>query len=104
MSDDRSVVTVVGASAGGVEALRSLVGALPDDFGAAMLIVLHMPAAAPSMLHDILGRTTSLPVDRALQGSHLKPGRIYVCPPDHHVTLRGATIWLDRGPRINGHR
>jgi two-component system chemotaxis response regulator CheB len=97
-------LVVVGASAGGVEALRDFVGGLPEDFRAAVLIVLHLPAGGDSALPAILERSTTLPVAGAQHGEPLRRGQIYTAPPDHHLTVEGEKIRLSRGPTENGHR
>jgi two-component system chemotaxis response regulator CheB len=95
---------VVGASAGGVEALRGLVGGLSPSFPACILVVLHVPATAPSALPAILDRAGPLPVRHASEGDHLEPGRILVAPPDHHVLVYDGALTLSHGPQENGHR
>jgi len=97
-------LVVVGASAGGVEALRELVRGLPSDLAATVMVVLHVPPGARSSLPAILQRATTLSVMHARDGMSLEPGTILVAPPDHHLTLLGRTAHLERGPRINGHR
>ncbi len=69
-------IITVGASAGGVEALGSLVGKLPAD----------------------------LPAEHAEDGQAIEPGRIYVAPPDRHLLIVGGVVRLSRGPRENGVR
>jgi two-component system, chemotaxis family, protein-glutamate methylesterase/glutaminase len=96
--------TVVGASAGGVEALRNLVAALPADFPGAVLVVLHVAPTTPSVLPQILTRAGEIPAAHAVDGETIEPGRIYVAPPDRHLLVGDGRILLDRGPRIHGYR
>jgi two-component system, chemotaxis family, protein-glutamate methylesterase/glutaminase len=97
-------VIVVGASAGGVEALRALVAGLPADLPAAVLAVLHVPRSAPSALAAILTRSGPLPARTALDGEPLRRGRIYVAAVDHHLLVQEGRIRITRGPAENGHR
>ena len=97
-------IVVVGASAGGVEALGELAAALPLGLPAAVLVVLHMPAYGHSVLPEILSRRGPLPAKHAADGEPLLTGRIYVAPPDHHLLVQGGKISLTRGPAENNHR
>ncbi|MCH9827763.1 MAG: chemotaxis protein CheB [Gammaproteobacteria bacterium] len=84
MNTDR--VIVVGASIGGVLAFRQLLSPLPTDFAAPILIVQHIDGHQ-SVLPDLLGRMTRLPIAFAQHGQRIQAGRIYVAPPDRHLTL-----------------
>jgi CheB methylesterase len=95
---------VVGASAGGVEALADLAASLPPDLPAAVFVVLHLPPTGTSALPDILSRHGPLPASHVKDGEPIENRRIYVAPPDHHVLLRSGHVHLARGPRKNGHR
>jgi two-component system chemotaxis response regulator CheB len=97
-------IIVVGASAGGVEALSALVGSLPPDLPAAILIVLHVPPWSRSELPRILSRSGPLPASSAQHDAPIEPGHIYVAPPDHHLLLEDGRTVLWRGPRENRHR
>jgi two-component system chemotaxis response regulator CheB len=97
-------IVVVGASAGGVEALTDLAASLPGDLPAAVFVVLHLPATGTSALPEILRRHGPLPAAHVKDGEPIQPGRVYVAPPDHHVLLRTGHVHLARGPRENGHR
>jgi two-component system chemotaxis response regulator CheB len=100
---DRDIV-VVGASAGGVEALTRLVGSLPAGLPASLFVVLHVPATGTSALPDILTRHGPLPASHAKDGEPIEQRRVYVAPPDYHLLLRAGQVHLARGPRENGHR
>ena len=97
----RRDIVVIGASAGGVEALRALVRELPADLPAAIFVVMHMPPYAASQLPEILRRSGPLPADQARDGDLITPGRIWVAPPDRHLLVRRGRIELSRGPREN---
>lgn len=97
-------VVVVGASAGGVEALRELISGLPADFGAAVLVVLHVPSSTRSALPSILGRAGRLPAKQAEDGDPVLPGHVLVAAPDQHLILHDGMVTLSHGPTENGHR
>ena len=95
---------MVGASAGGVEALRKLAETLPRELPAAVFVVLHIPPTDTSVLPDILDRAGRLPAKHASDREPVVAGRIYVAPPDFHMLLEAETVRVVRGPRENGHR
>jgi two-component system chemotaxis response regulator CheB len=97
-------VVVMGASAGGVEALRTVVAGLPPDMPAPVVIVLHISPAAPSALPRILDRAGPLPAVPAEQGARLRDGVVYVAPADHHVLIVDGHLRLSTGPAENNHR
>ena len=102
--DEPSLVVGIGASAGGVDPLRTVVSRLPGDFDAAVCIVLHLPAGGKSLLAPILARHTTLETAVAVDGEPVLAGRIYVAPADLHLTVQGGRIALSRGPKENGAR
>jgi two-component system chemotaxis response regulator CheB len=93
-------IVVVGASYGGVEAMEKLFVDLPSQTQAAILCVLHV-GPYPSQLPSILNRYSFLHAHFAKQGELIRPGEIYVAPPDHHLLVRRSHIALSRGPRVN---
>jgi two-component system, chemotaxis family, protein-glutamate methylesterase/glutaminase len=104
-------IIVIGASAGGVEALAQLVENLPPDLPAAIFVVLHIPAQGTSVLPIILNRrikkqhkNASLCASHPQDGEKIEQGRIYVAPPDHHLLVKNGYIRLARGPKENSHR
>jgi len=95
-------IVVIGASRGGVEALRGIVAALPPSLQSALLIVLHISPTHASLLPDVLSRAGPLPAEHGRDGTRIERGRIYVAPPDHHMTVGPiGFIRLDQGPKEN---
>ena len=95
-------MVAVAASAGGIQALSTLVGALPADFPVPVLIVQHLDPRHETTLAAILGRRTSLRVKLAEEGEHAERGTVHVAPPDRHL-LVGAdgVLSLSDHPRVN---
>ncbi|OBH00418.1 MULTISPECIES: chemotaxis protein CheB [unclassified Mycobacterium] len=104
VSDGLRGVVAIGASAGGVDALSRLAAGLSVDVPYAYLVVLHVPAGAPSVLARIINRSGPLPAVAAEDGDSLEPGRIYVSRPDRHLLVADHHIVLSEGPTENGHR
>jgi len=98
-------MVVIGASAGGVIALTTIVRQLPADFPAPVCIVLHIPPDSPSLLAYILDRAGPLPAKEANDGEFYRDGTIYIAPPDKHLLVaRDGRLRVVRGPRENRHR
>jgi two-component system, chemotaxis family, protein-glutamate methylesterase/glutaminase len=97
-------VVAIGGSAGGVEAVSALVAGLPVDPPYAVLIALHLPTAARSMLAHVVNRAGPLPAAAARSGEHIEPGRIYVAVPDRHLLVDGQRLLLSADPPEHGHR
>jgi len=95
---------VIGASAGGVEALQDLARDLPKDLAAAVLVVLHVMPGKPSFLHHILSRAGSLPATQAREGEPLERAHIYVARPGYHLQVRDNSIHLGSELPESGHR
>jgi two-component system, chemotaxis family, protein-glutamate methylesterase/glutaminase len=85
---------VMGASAGGVEALMSLLPVLSASFDLPIFIVLHLPRGRPSILADIFARKCRLPVCEAQDKELVRPGTVYFAPPDYHLLI-------DEGPQLS---
>jgi two-component system chemotaxis response regulator CheB len=97
---DSHRIIVIGASEGGVSALRALMGALSEDLSVPVLVVLHI-GAHESDLPAILNRSGPLPAVQPKDGDAIHPGRVYVAPPDHHMIVNDGAIRLTKGPREN---
>lgn len=97
-------VIAVGASAGGVEALKDFAAGLPRDLPHAVLVALHMPASSASVLARIIDRSGPLPAVTARDGDALTAGVIHVAVPDRHLLVDDHQVALSQGPTENGHR
>ncbi len=97
-------IIVIGASAGGVEALKQLVKLLPADFPAPILVVLHIPAQGVSVLPAILTRAGKLQAIHPCDRQPIEKSHIYIAPPDKHLLVKRGHLSLSLGPRENGHR
>jgi two-component system chemotaxis response regulator CheB len=98
MAEQPSIV-VVGASAGGVSTLRTLVAAWSGEINAAVFIVQHTAPDGPALLPEILKSTTALPVRHAVDQEPIARGQIYVAPPDHHLVIARDQVLVTRGPK-----
>jgi two-component system chemotaxis response regulator CheB len=88
----------IGASAGGVDALLALLPNLPAGFAAAVIVVLHVPAARSSALPQLLARVCQLPVKEAEDKETLLAGHIYIAPGGYHLLVepdRSLSFSLD---------
>lgn len=93
---------VIGASAGGLDGLLTIVNHLPPSLPAGVIVAVHSHSS--SQLSVILARESALPVKAAEDGDAIAPGRILVAPPDYHVLVSRGRVALGRGPRENGFR
>jgi two-component system chemotaxis response regulator CheB len=80
-------IVALAASAGGLKALTDVLAALPAEFPAAIVVVQHLDPRHRSLMAEILGKRTSMPVKEACEGDMLEPGRIYVAPPNRHLLV-----------------
>ena len=94
-----SQLVVIGASAGGIEALSRVVASLPADFSVPIVIAQHLDPRRPSHLREILARQTALPVRTVTERASLKPGVVYVVPSNRHVELTDHQVTLRQPTR-----
>ena len=101
----RHDVVVIGASAGGVEALRTVMKSLPPDLAASVFVVLHLPPGGGTFLVNLLNRACPLPVANPVDAEEMRHGRVYVAPEDHHMLVeKDDRIRIVLGPKLNRHR
>jgi two-component system chemotaxis response regulator CheB len=97
-------IVTIGVSADGLEPLKTIVGNLPADFPAAVFIVRHTGAGGRRLLADILSRSGPLRAVYPEDRDPIHPGRIYVAPPDHHLSIEDGCVRVTHGPKENRHR
>ncbi len=95
-------IVAIAASAGGVTALTVVLGRLPGDFGAVVVIVQHVDPRHRSLMPQVIGRRTALPVFHAEDGMHLERDHVYLAPPDEHLLInRDGTVSLAHTELVN---
>ena len=97
-------IVVIGASAGGIAALKRVLKELPVDFRAGIFVVIHINPDIPSYLPEILSKAGPLPCVHPRDGDPIEDGKVYVAPPDHHLLLERGRIMVNRGPKENMRR
>jgi len=98
-------IIVIGASAGGVEALIKITSLFPHPVKATVLAVLHTGGNGPGVLPDVLSRhSKTLSVEAAQDGLEIRPGHLYIAVPDYHLLLERGYMRLVRGPVEKRHR
>jgi two-component system chemotaxis response regulator CheB len=99
MPFDKKMI-VIGASSGGVSALKRLLPALPQDLPAAVFIVLHI-GPNESILPKVLSKHSALPVMHARDGAPVQAGNVFIAPPDHHLLLEDGHMRLTKSAKEN---
>ncbi|MGQ9371766.1 chemotaxis protein CheB [Azospirillum sp. ST 5-10] len=94
-------ILVVGASAGGVAALRTLFATMPAGTAATVFVVQHVAPEAMSVLPAILSRSGWLPAFHPRDGEPIRPNHVHVAPPDHHLLVKRDRVLVRRGPKEN---
>src|SRR4051812_11948376 len=97
-------LVVIGTSAGGLDALRSLVAALPPEFPVAICVVIHTAPQSPGVIHEILSRSGQLPAVSPRNFQRIAAGHIYVAPPDFHLIIEPGRLRITKGPKENRFR
>lgn len=94
-------VIVIGASSGGVSALRQLCGALPADLPAVVGVVLHRGSWYGGDVTQIYGKAGRIRVQEARTGDRLERGVLYFAPSDHHMVFQVTHVQLSREPKVH---
>ena len=85
-------IVAIGASAGGLQAAKTFIGALPIDTGMAFILVQHLDPTHVSMMVDLLAQHSPIPVSEASNGVIVEPNHIYVIPPGHYLAFEGGAL------------
>jgi hypothetical protein len=104
---DMLPVVGLGGSAGSIQALRQFFEVMPEESGMAFVVVLHLAPENASIMDDILGRTTQMPVVQAVDGQKLEANHVYVIPPGKLLSAQNGSLCLtpieaERGKRTGG--
>ncbi|OLC64450.1 MAG: chemotaxis protein CheB [Actinobacteria bacterium 13_1_20CM_2_65_11] len=95
-------IVAIAASAGGLNALTRILSTLPATFDAGIVVVQHLDPRHRSLMAEIIGRRSSLPVRQAVAGSHIKAGHVYLAPPDRHLLInRDGSVSLTQTELVN---
>src|SRR5262245_20674809 len=100
----RKDIVVIGASAGGMEALQKLVSRLPADLPASLFVVWHLSPGLKSILPQVLNKSGPLRAVHPRDGDRIEKGHIYVAPNDHHMLLEKGYVRITKGPKENRFR
>ena len=92
-------IIVIGASAGGLDAVSRILRGLPERLPASIFIVIHTSPEGPGLLSGILNGLSTLPVTMAQSRERIVRGQIYVAPPDFHMVLARGHVYINKGPR-----
>jgi two-component system chemotaxis response regulator CheB len=98
MSDAR--IVAVGASLGGLDAMKTLLAALPPDFAAAVVLVQHRRADPESHLVNLLGHHSALPVSEPDDKEPIERGHVYLAPPNYHLIVERGFFSLSTDPPV----
>ncbi len=97
-ADFKGFVVAIGASAGGLEALERLFAALPEDTGAAFVVIQHLSPDHKSMMDNLLSRYTAMPVRVATHDMPLQPNAVFLIPPAKSMRIAGDRLLLSPKP------
>jgi two-component system chemotaxis response regulator CheB len=102
LADAAFEIVALAASAGGLTALSQVLGGLPEGFPAPIVVVQHLDPRHRSLMAEILGKRTRLEVRQAREGDDLRPGWVYIAPPDHHLLVnRDGTVSLSQSELVH---
>jgi two-component system CheB/CheR fusion protein len=92
----------LGASAGGLEAISTLLRQIPDDTGMGFVVVQHLDPKHESLLVELLSKSTGMPIELVREGVKVQPDRVYVIPPNHDMVIREGALRLLTRSAVRG--
>ncbi len=98
-TSDNPRLIAIGASAGGLEALKAFFDSVPDDSRNAYVIIQHLSPDYKSMMGELLKKSTNLPISEVVNGMEMKTGHIYLIPPVNNLVLKNDLLWLKEKPK-----
>ncbi len=101
---DNFPIVGIGASAGGLEAFEVFFQKMPPDQGIAFVVVSHLDPSHSSMLVELIGRYTKMPVEQAKDETKIKPDHVYVIPPNKYLSLHYGRLFLSEPVEVRGFR
>ena len=97
-------IIVIGASSGGFDIIKTIVKGLPPDLDASVFIVWHMAPDVRSVMPSVLNKLNGIFAAHAVDREEIRPNRIYIAPPDHHLLVEEGFVRVTRGPKENRFR
>jgi two-component system chemotaxis response regulator CheB len=97
-------ILMLGASAGGIEAICKFLGSLPTNLNITIIVTIHLPSSGVSLLERVLARCAPYPVLTGIDELEYKTNHIYLSPVDQHLLIDDSKIHLTTGPKINRFR
>jgi two-component system, chemotaxis family, CheB/CheR fusion protein len=91
-------IVAIGASAGGVEAFKRFFERMPPDSGMAFVLIPHLDPTQKSLMVELLGKQTRMPVVEAEQGMLIRPNHVYVIPPNRYLAIKRRRLVLSKLP------
>ncbi len=98
------LITALGASAGGLEALEKFFDNMPADADIAFVVVMHLSPDHPSALPELLARCTEMAVEQVQDNTNVVPNRVYIIPPNATLTIEDCTLHISAPVEARGSR
>ena len=95
----QSRLIAVGASAGGLEALKAFFSNLPDNDQNSYIVIQHLSPDYKSMMGELLAKTAKLPIEQITDNSEVEPSKIYLIPPVNNLTIEDGILHLSEKPK-----